>query len=103
MRVTGFVALMAAALALSTSVAAAQTNAGSTTKRKPAKPATQKVQPFPQAPQQDQSYLYLPGNSRPSGPPDYVLQGMRQSNQPFYNTGGTSGGIAGDIPIWSNR
>ncbi len=90
MRKFGIFALAIACVALASGVAQAQTKpAAKKTTRAPAA----KVQP-------DQSYLYLAPSSAPrDGGPNYVTQGMRESNQPYFNTGAWPDGTQ----PWSNR
>ena len=92
MRKLGVVTLATVALVLAAGLAHAQTKP---TPRKPVRtaPPAQKIQPH-------QSYLYLDPSSAPrSGLPNYIAQGMRESNQPYFNTGGWPDGVQ----PWSNR
>lgn len=90
MRKLGVVTLAIVGLAFASGMAQAQSKP--TSKKTTRAPAT-KVQP-------DQSYLYLAPSSAPrDGGPNYVTQGMRESNQPYFNTGAWPDGT---MP-WSNR
>ncbi len=87
----GVVTLAIVGLAFTAGLAQAQT--------KPAAKKTTRAQPANKV-QPDQSYLYLDPSSAPrSGGPNYVTQGMRESNQPYFNTGGWPDGTQ----PWSNR
>jgi len=88
----GVVALAIVGLAFAAGVAQAQSKPAAKKTTRAAPPAA-KVQP-------DQSYLYLAPSSAPrDGGPNYVTQGMRESNQPYFNTGAWPDGT---MP-WSNR
>ncbi|WP_293858298.1 hypothetical protein [uncultured Alsobacter sp.] len=80
-------ALVLAVVSLSQPAAAA----GSTTRSKAVTqkaPAQKAPAPLarPQAPAQDQSYLFLSGPKEGRGAPDYVTAGMKHSNQPWFMT-----------------
>jgi hypothetical protein len=78
-------------LAFAAGLAQAQTKPAAKKTTRAAQPA--KVQP-------DQSYLYLsPGSAPRDGGPNYVTQGMRESNQPYFNTGAWPDGTQ----PWTNR
>ncbi|MCZ8096580.1 MAG: hypothetical protein ACRCU1_19330 [Alsobacter sp.] len=88
----GIFALAIAGMAFASGMAQAQTKPAAKKTTRAAQP-TAKVQP-------DQSYLYLtPGSAPRDGGPNYVTQGMRESNQPYFNTGAWPDGT---MP-WSNR
>ncbi len=91
MRHLGVVTLAIVGLAFAAGLAQAQTKPAAKKTTRTTQPA--KVQP-------DQSYLYLsPGSAPRDGGPNYVTQGMRESNQPYFNTGAWPDGTQ----PWTNR
>jgi hypothetical protein len=87
----GVVTLAIVGLAFAAGLAQAQTKPAAKKTTRATQPA--KIQP-------DQSYLYLSPSSAPrDGGPNYVTQGMRESNQPYFNTGAWPDGTQ----PWTNR